>query len=206
MEYLITSHQLRNIIKESEGEDINNNLKRIYDFTMDVINKSQSMWNLNVKFLMTWGASIGGMLLPLKSWIEGQHPELTENQVILLLVGIACNYFYDNEKFIRGILDKIKEEGLIGPFRKLFTKSEELKKGLLEFLNSIRIFGKTMTSLMGYAFILPIIDDVLSLVNDGDPETIIRNIISRIIASGVVVITGSALVTLIGNIVRKYKY
>lgn len=205
MEYLITPHQLKHLIKESEGDDIKDNLKRLWDFTMEVIDKSQSMWNLNVRFLMTWGAAIGGMILPLKQWIENQEPELSEKQVILLLVGIACNYYYDNEKFIRGILDKIKQEGLIEPFRKLFVKSEELKKGLLDFLQSVKVFGRTMSSLMGYAFILPVLDDIMSLADSGDPDQVLRNVVARIVASGVVVVGGTALTSLIGNIIKKYR-
>lgn len=205
MEYLITPNQLKHLIKESEGDDIKDNLKRLWDFTMEVIDKSQSMWDLNVRFLMTWGAAIGGMILPLKQWIENQEPELSEKQVILLLVGIACNYYYDNEKFIRGILDKIKEEGLIEPFKKLFAKSEELKKGLLDFLQSVKVFGRTMSSLMGYAFILPVLDDIMSLAESGDPDQVLRNVVARIVASGVVVLGGTALTSFIGNIIRKYR-
>lgn len=206
MEYLITPNQLRHLINESEGDDLKENLKRLWSFTTEVIDKSESMWNMNVRFLMTWGAAIGGMILPLKQWIEGQEPELSEKQVILLLVGIACNYYYDNEKFIRSVLDKIKQEGLIEPFKKLFVKSEELKKGLLDFLQSVKVFGRTMTSLMGYAFILPVLDDVMSILQQSDdPELALRNIIARIIASGVVVVGGNALTTFIGNIIKKYR-
>jgi len=206
MEYLITQKQLRHLINESEGDNIQNDLQKLYQFTLDVIEKSQKMWNLNVRFLMTWGAAIGGMIMPLKSWIEGQHPELSEKQIILLLVGISCNYFYDNETFIRGILDKIKKEGLIGPFRKLFTKSEELKNNFLDFLNSIKVFGRSTSSLMAYAFILPILDDVISLISgSGDPEFIIKNIVGRIVASSVVLVGGSAVTSLISNIIKKYR-
>ena len=66
MEYLITPNQLRHLINESEGDDLKENLKRLWSFTTEVIDKSESMWNMNVRFLMTWGASIGGMILPLK--------------------------------------------------------------------------------------------------------------------------------------------
>lgn len=206
MEYLITQRQLRHLINESEGDNIQNDLQKLYQFTLDVIEKSQKMWNLNVRFLMTWGAAIGGMIMPLKSWIEGEHPELSEKQIILLLVGITCNYFYDNEKFIRGILDKIKQEGLIGPFRKLFTKSEELKNSLLDFLTSIKIFGRSTSSLMSYAFILPIFDDIFSLIGGSeDPEFVIKNIVGRIVASSVVLLSGSAITSLISKIIKKYR-
>jgi flagellin-specific chaperone FliS len=42
MEYLITQRQLRHLINESEGDNIQNDLKKLYQFTLDVIEKSQN--------------------------------------------------------------------------------------------------------------------------------------------------------------------
>jgi hypothetical protein len=59
---------------------------------------------------------------------------------------------------------------------------------------------------MAYAFILPILDDVISLISGGgDPEFIIKNIVGRIVASSVVLVSGSAVTSLISNIIKKYR-
>jgi hypothetical protein len=59
---------------------------------------------------------------------------------------------------------------------------------------------------MAYAFILPILDDVISLISgSGDPEFIIKNIVGRIVASSVVLVGGSAVTSLISNIIKKYR-
>jgi hypothetical protein len=145
------------------------------------------------------------MILPLKQWIEGEYPELNEKQIVLLLVGIACNYFYDNEKFIRGILDKIKEEGLLPYFQKLFEKSEELNKKFTDFMTSVKTFGVSMTNIVSYAFILPILDDIISIANSQNVEQSTEFLIKRIIASGVVMITGMTLVDFLKKLIEYFR-
>jgi len=58
---------------------------------------------------------------------------------------------------------------------------------------------------MGYAFILPVLDDITSLAESGHPDQVLRNVVARIVASGVVVVGGTALTSLIGNIIKKYR-
>jgi hypothetical protein len=47
---------------------------------------------------------------------------------------------------------------------------------------------------------------VISLISgSGDPEFIIKNIVGRIVASSVVLVGGSAVTSLISNIIKKYR-
>jgi hypothetical protein len=202
MDFIISEEQLNIIIEENSSDDITDILKKLYDFTTDLIDKSIKMWGLNAKFLITWGAALGGMILPLKNWLETQNFEMTEEQKYLLLLGIACNYYYDNSEFISKVVKKINDEGLLEVFKKLYIKSEDLKTALVEFLKSIRIFGDSMTSIMSYAFILPILGDLYQMV-DGDIVESAKLISQRIAASGVVLLVGYTLTSFIEKILRK---
>ena len=193
------------ILSEGIEDNLKVNLKKLYDFTVEIIRKSEKYYNLNVRFLVTWGASLGGMILPLKQWIEGQYPELSEKQIILLLVGISCNYFYDNEKFLKGVLDRIKDEGLLPYFKKLFEKAEEFKNGFLDFMTSVTNLSKSMTLMVSYAFILPILDDIIKLSNAQDIETTLNFLVQRIVASGVVMVGGMTLVNFLRKLIEHFK-
>ena len=130
MDFIISHNQLHVIVEQNLPNDITDNLRRLYDFTRELIDKSISIWDLNAKFLVTWGAALGGMILPLKNWLEGQNLDISQEQIFLLLLGIACNYYYDNSDFIRKVMQKIKDEALLEIFKNLYLKSEELKKAL----------------------------------------------------------------------------
>ncbi len=203
MDFIISEEQLNLIIEENSSNDITDNLKKLYDFTTDLIDKSIKMWGLNAKFLITWGAALGGMILPLKNWLETQNFEMTEEQKYLLLLGIACNYYYDNSDFISKVVKKISDEGLLDVFKKLYNKAEDLKNALVEFLNSLKIFSNTMTSIMSYSFILPVLGDLYQMVDGGDVVESAKVISQRIAASGVVLIVGYTLTSFIERILRK---
>jgi hypothetical protein len=202
MDFIISQNQLNVIVEQNSPNDITDNLRKLYDFTRELIDKSMSVWGLNAKFLITWGAALGGMVLPLKIWLETQNFEITKEQTFLLLLGIACNYYYDNSDFIRKVMQKIKDEGLLDIFKKLYQKSEELKNGLVEFLRSLKIFGDSMTSIMSYAFVLPILGDIYQMVGGEDIFESAKIISQRIAASGVVLIVGSSLTSFIEKILR----
>lgn len=205
MEYIINESQLKLILKESNGNDnITDDLKKLFESTKQMLITNANVWGLNAKFLITWGAALGGMILPLKNWLEGQNANLTEEQVYLLLLGIAANYYYDNSDFIRNVVNKIKEEGLLEIFKKLYSKSEELKRALVSFLQSIKVSTNTQSSIMSYAFILPILNDIYELFDGTNPQDSIKLIVARIIASGVVLVTGGALTGLIQRIINKF--
>lgn len=204
MDYIINESQLKTILKESNGSNnITEDLKQLYEVTKQMLLTNATVWGFNAKFLITWGAALGGMIAPLKNWMEGQSFNLSEEQIYLLLLGIASNYYYDNSDFIRKVILKIKEEGLMDIFKKLYSKSEELKKGLVEFLRSIKISLTSSSSIMSYAFILPILSDIYQGVNSENSVESIKLITSRIIASGVVLIIGAALTSLIQKIIYK---
>lgn len=205
MDFIISQNQLHVIVEQNTSDDITDNLKKLFDFTRELIEKSMSIWGLNAKFLLTWGAALGGMILPLKNWIENQDVNFTQEQIYLLLLGITCNYYYDNSIFIGKVMEKIKEEGLLVFFKKLYSKSEQLKKSLVEFLRSLKIFGESMTSIMSYAFILPILGDIYEMTVGEDIIENAKMISQRIAASGVVLIVGYSLTTFIEKILRLRK-
>lgn len=205
MDFIISQNQLHVIVEQNTSDDITDNLKKLFDFTRELIEKSMRIWGLNAKFLLTWGAALGGMILPLKNWIENQDVNFTQEQIYLLLLGITCNYYYDNSIFIGKVMEKIKEEGLLDFFKKLYSKSEQLKKSLVEFLRSLKIFGESMTSIMSYAFILPILGDIYEMTVGEDIIENAKMISQRIAASGVVLIVGYSLTTFIEKILRLRK-
>jgi hypothetical protein len=203
MEYILTESQLKRIILEEKNGDLTQNLRNLYDETKKLLEECAVTWGLNAKFLITWGASLGGMILPLKNYLEGKHPELTHEQVILLILGVACNYFYDNEVFIRKVITKIKKEGLLDVFKDVYSKAEELRRALGEFLKSIKITANTMYSILSYAFILPILGDIYNLSQGEDIMESVKLIGQRIAASGVVLIVGAGLNNLLKKVIDR---
>jgi hypothetical protein len=205
MEYILSESQFQKLILESRNQDITQSLKELYQEAKNLLDECAQTWGLNAKFLITWGAALGGMIVPLKDYLEKNNPELTHEQIILLVLGIASNYFYDNETFIRKVVKKIKEEGLLNVFRSLYDKAEELKRTLGLFLNSVKVTANTLYSILSYAFILPVLGDLYDLSQGEDTVETTKLIVQRILASGVVLVVGAALNHFVSKVVNRLK-
>ena len=193
------------LLLESQTTSFGKDLIEMHDQMVKILEDCYQVLKLNAKFLVTWGASLGGLILPLKNWIETNHPELTYEQVILLLLVVASNFFYDNEVFIKKVLKKIHQEGLVDVFKKVFKKTKELKKSLEELLMGLKNFTINMSSIVRYSFILPILSYLVNMVSEGDFDENVRLITTRILASGVVLISGVSLANLLTELFKSFQ-
>ena len=100
MQILVNPRQTNKIILESSFKDMSNGIKKSYELVKDVLTKTGEQINMNLSFLFTWGASIGGMVGPLNDFIQNKNPELSDVEVSLLLTGVISSYYVDNTELI----------------------------------------------------------------------------------------------------------
>ena len=204
MDFLINESQLRIILQEQDESKMTDYMKELYSYTSNLILKAKKSFGFNLKFLLTWGTSVGGLVMPLDEYIRTGRFDLTEEQSSLILFGVACAFFYENSKAFKTILLKIKEEGLEETFKEVLIKSKNLKDSFLKFLSSINSTLGSSSDLLAYSFLIPIIGDILSASNGGDLQTTAMTIAKRLVASGVVVVGQVALTQFIKKMIKKF--
>ena len=205
MDYLITESQLRVILQEQDKSIMSDYMKELYSYTRDLVNKAKKIYGLNLKLLLTWGASIGGFVLPLDNFIKTGRFELNDVEQTLILIGIACSIFYDNSRTLKLIYKKIKENGLEDVFKEVLVKSKNLKSSFSRFLSSVNVTVSSSLDLLAYSFLIPIITDILDAsVNGGDIEIMSKTIAKRLIASGVVIVSQALLSDAIKKLIKKF--
>ena len=144
--------------------------------------------------------------MPLDEFIKSGRFNLTDNQKTLILIGIACSYFFDNEKLLKSIIIKIKEEGIEKSFKEVLIKSKNLKESFYNFLSSLDNTIGGMIDIIGYSFLVPIITDIQDMVaNTSNINETSLLITERLIASGVVIVGSKALSKIVKKIVKKFK-
>lgn len=205
MDFLINESQLRLILQEQDQSKMSDYMKELYSFTSNLVTKAKKSYGLNLKLLLTWGASVGGLVMPLDRFIRSGRFELTDEQATLILVGIACTFFYDNAKALRTVLLKIKDEGLEDTFKEVLVKGKNLKNSFTNFLKSANVTLGSTLELVTYSFLIPIITDIQSaIVDGGDLQTTAMTIAKRLVASGVVLVGQIALTETIKKILKKF--
>lgn len=204
MNYIITEEQLRLIIKEENDSKLTNYMKFMYSLTNKIVSISKRKYKLNVRFLLTMGTAIGGFLLPLDMYLRQGTFELTDDQVALILVGVAAVNFYNSKRNISNIIDKIKEEGLTEYFESVLQKSDKLKNSFVSFLESLSLTLGSIQESISYSFLLPLITDFMSVAHGTTDFWSASEIMSeRILASGVVVVSGQILIEVINKILKR---
>jgi hypothetical protein len=205
MEFLITESQLKLILQEQDQSKMSDYMKEMYSYTKNLVDKSKKIYGLNLKLLLTWGASIGGFVLPLDNFIKTGRFELNDVEQTLILIGIACSIFYDNSRTLKLIYKKIKEHGLEDVFKEVLVKSKNLKSSFSRFLSSANVTVSSSLDLLAYSFLIPIITDILDAsVNGGDIEIMSKTIAKRLIASGVVIVSQVFLSETIKKVIKKF--
>lgn len=205
MDFLITESQLKTILNEEKSSKIVDSLKYLNSFTKELIIKVKKDWDLDFKFLTTFGTAIGGFVAPLNHFIRTGDFELTDSQITLILIGIVALYYYNNKSSLMKIIEIIKSEGIENEFNRVLLKSKELKKSFVKFMTRI---NKTMSdtfSIMKFAFLIPIIsDDIMeTLIGSSDVKTATTLIVKRLLAYGAITLSSEVLSNVIEGILKR---
>jgi hypothetical protein len=169
-------------LKESVQDNLAQDLMSLYLDSKSIVNDFDKTWDLNLKLLSTWGAALGGVMIPMKNWIEQKYPELSYEQVILVLMGSIISFFYDNEYFISDIVKKIKKEGLMEEFKQSTIVSQKLINSLTNLLNKMNFFGNDNVDYLSFAYVLPMLEDLKKEISIDNLDAVSN----RIYNSGVV--------------------
>ena len=204
MDFLINESQLRTILMEQDKSKMTGYMKKLHSFTTNLVNRVSKSYGLNLKMLMTWGTSVGGMVMPLDNYLRTGNFDLTDDQRCLVLAGIAFIMFYENKRVLTKILEKIKEEGLEDAFKLGLEKAKDLKESFKSFLSSINVTVGSFLDTVAYSFLIPIILDIQqAAIKSSDLKETSMIIAERLIASGVVVVTAKVLTSVIKKILEK---
>jgi|LakMenE18May11ns_1017448.scaffolds.fasta_scaffold9958031_2 hypothetical protein len=186
MDFVITENQFRRLVLETNSEKFSEYMKEMYSFAKNIVHRVKKKYSINTKLLLTWGAALGGMVLPLDQLIKTGNFQLDENQAALILIGCAAAIFYDNKKYFKRIHEEIKNQNLEEPFEKVLSVGLQLKKSFMNFIQSLRISLSSISEIVSYGFLVPIVMDIVDFLKTGDLEKNLDLIVSRIIGSGLV--------------------
>ena len=186
------------------GGKFSENMKRLYSFTIRMINKVEKKYKLNIRLLSTWGPAVGGFVMPLDNFIKTGNFNFTEQQTALVLAGVAATIFLDNKPSLKKILDKIKEEGLIDGFKEILSYGKELKKVFVKFMESLSTSITSISEIISYSFLIPIIGDIQNIIGKNSDILDSSKLISeRLLASGVVIVGAVTLIEVIEKILKR---
>lgn len=204
MEFLIKESQLKILLQEEKKSQLGRYMENMYGFTKQIINKVFRSYGINLRMLLTWGTSVGGLALPLDQFLRTQHLNLTEEQRMLVLSGIVFSLFFETKRPFTELMSEIKKEGLENIFKNGLEKASKLKEVFSDFLMSLGTGTGAFLDTVAYSFLLPIIPELYSVVSqtqDIDEAAVL--ITERLIASGLILIGSQTLKDLLKKILKR---
>jgi hypothetical protein len=206
MRIIITESQKRMILLENIGEDLGSIIKQNSERVKKMISEVQNQIGMNLQFLLTWGAGIGGFMGPVEDFIRGRFPELTDIQVFLIILGVISTHLIENKELNKKILDKINEDGILKQFKVSSKKTSELKSVFSDFVQSLGVTFHRITNMLSYTFIIPIIPMIYQMVTDGlVTNSDLKSLVTRVIAFTGLTISGILFKDLITKMVRRFR-
>lgn len=201
---LITEEQKRILIKESYRSKISDVVKQNYEFTKKVLKETMSTTGINLEFMLTWGASIGGFMRPISEFLQTGNVNLTDIELSLVLTGIMASLYLENKETLKELLSKINEDGLTEVFVSGLKKTEELKFTFLKFIESMNITFSKVSNMLAYAFIVPILPMLYQMSDIGMSAKDIKEIVTRIVSFGLVTVSSIVLREVVSKILKRF--
>jgi len=205
MNIIITESQYKYILLEESTNSIGKTLKELKTFTSMVLKSTEKQIGLDLEFLITWGTTIGGFIKPISDFIKDESINISDTDLFLILSGIILTYFSSNKEYLNKVLLKIKENGLVGVFDKVLSKTENLEKAFLSFIDSLGVSIHKSSNMLAYAFLIPIIPDLYEMSSRSLNPNELNEMVKRIMSFGGISLSGVLIKELIQGIVKRFK-
>jgi hypothetical protein len=205
MKIVITESQKSIILSENIGLGINTKLKDMKIFTKNVLNSTKNQTGLDLKFLLTWGSTIGGFMGPIARYMEDKSPSLTDADIALISTGIILTYYNENKEKLIKVLDKIEERKLISEFDDALSIADVLKNKFLNFIESLGVTISSIGNMMAYTFLIPLLPEIYSLVQGTGKNVDVNMMVERIMNYGIVTASSIFVKELIIKLVERFR-
>lgn len=205
MKVVINESQYLRILTEQHENEVESAFNESKSFTRDLISDIKQQFNIDFTFAATWGSVIGGFAKPISDYLHGIHPELTQSELSLIVFGIVLTFFSSNEGKLRSVLEIIKDKKLITFFNQGLMKAYDLRDSLFSFLESLNITFSKVSSMIAYAFLIPITPLLYNIATLDLTQDQIEMIAKGIGHWGGVIIPSKMLVSVVKNMIKRFR-
>jgi len=205
MSILITESQERMILNESIGRELGNVLRRNSDIGKLITTQIKEITGNDKMGLLTFGASIGGLMGPVGNFLEGKYPSMNDAEISLLLTGAIATFFYSNPKLLNKIIEKIKNKDLESEFEVTLSKTKELKDTFYDFMESLNITLFKVSNILGFTFLIPLLPYIHQMSEGKLSMTDIEKIVTILLSYGIITITSSTLKEIIAKLIKRFR-
>lgn len=196
MKIIISEVQYRLLMEENFKNNLIEKLESFKNFTKEVLDDLKKTFNFNIKFGLTYGAGIGVLLSHVNEFLSGKFPQLTDSEIKMLAITAIMIVFFETKDVIRNekLQNKIEDLGLTNELANTINYVGGLKEKISIILKSLDASIFRAVDIIGYTFLLPILNEMSKFMNAWDISSIDFNSIAKSIAVATgVILSGHSL-------------
>ena len=142
---------------------------------------------------------------PINDFVKGNHPELSDVELSLIITGLIANYFFDNKELSMKVLKKLKENNLMDVYKEAKNKSSQLFKTFVQFIQSLNLQLQKVTNIMSYTFIIPLLPMIYDIAKSGHINmNQTKEIAIRIAGFATLTVSGIMLKNLLWKLIKRF--
>ncbi len=202
---IITEEQKKVLIKESIKSKVEDIIKKNYEFTSKIFSETFKTTGVNLEFMLTWGASIGGFMKPICDFLKTNHLEISDMDLSLILTSIVATLYLENKETLKLLMNKLNDNNLYDIFLKGLKKTEEIKYTFIKFLESLNITFSKVSNMLAYAFLVPILPMLYKIEQAGFNSSEIKEMAIRISSFGVITVSSIVIRDILSKILNRFK-
>jgi hypothetical protein len=193
MKIILTETQYKNILLENYKDEINNKIVKMYDFSKKVIKDAMHQFNDDFKFLLTYGAGIGAIMIPVNEYLQDNFSGLNNIQIAGISVMAISVVFFEN-KNLKNSLGKINSMNLSDELDSAISFTKKLKDKFIYLLRLLGVSIHRISNIISYSFLIPILGILISIVTKhGVNSEQFLIFVESLLTSGVIAIKGVAI-------------
>jgi hypothetical protein len=205
MKIIVKESQYRRIILEESRFEVKKKLSEMKNFFDGLSENIKNQIGLDLSFLSTWGVTIAGFVKPVQDFIENRFDGISNDDLILMSVGLILTYYQSNKDRLKKVLDEVKDRGLVNEFETMLSFGEKLRTVFVSFIESLAIPVSKYTNILAYTFVIPLLVDLFHLAQGNGESFEPSQFIKRIIGYFTLNIGGELVKRILLAIVRRFK-
>ena len=162
MDIIINETQYRKVLLETAKKSIEGESEKNKNLIKRIVSDVKKDFNLDLKFILTYSVTIGGLVGPVYEIMRGNLPDLSDSELSLITVGTIMTYYYNNYELLNRILILIRDNRLINEFNLMLDKTETLKTAFYEFIKSVGITFSSISNVLAFTFLLGVLKVLLT--------------------------------------------
>jgi len=166
MKIIITEEQNKLLIESDISQKINNAYKSSQEYLKNLLKHvGGQLINTHIRFLLTYGAGISGLIRTVEEGLIGKYSHLTSEEVTLIAIASIFSVFY-SYKDVSNLFKRIKKLGVEDAFFDGIRYVEGIKKKYYILLKTLGLSVHRGADFVAYANFLPVLRILVDIISN----------------------------------------